>query len=132
MPPDASLMRMEIGPRMPIATTSAARCYFAALPENERKLLAVHLEQKYDERWSEMDELLKKAVIEYEESGFCISLGEWDRNINSVSVPIHLEDGSIMPLTCWAPSYLVTGEMLNDSIAHRLAILAGDIESLSV
>ncbi len=132
MPPEAWLLRMEVGVRMPITTTSAGRCYFAALPDNERELLRLSLEKKYAERWPDMDVSLQNAISEYEEKGFCISAGEWDRSINSASVPIHLEDGTIMTLTCSAPSYLVTAEMLNDSIAHRLAMLAGDIESLGV
>ena len=69
---------------------------------------------------------------DYKEHGFCLSIGEWDRNINSAGVPIHLQDGTIMALTCAAPSYLVPAEKLRGSIAHQLAMLAGDIESLGV
>lgn len=47
---------------------------------------------------------------DYKEHGFCLSIGEWDRNINSAGVPIHLQDGTIMALTCAAPSYLVPAE----------------------
>ncbi|MGP4843037.1 IclR family transcriptional regulator [Marinobacter sp. 1Y8] len=133
MPPEATLLRMEIGLRLPMATTSAGRAYCAAISESGRKILMDGMAKKYGpEAWPEKKEGLERAMEEYNTSGFCLSLGEWDRNINSAGVPVRLEDGTTMVLTCAAPSYLISGEKLRDSIAHQLAMLASDIESLGV
>ncbi|MAA65864.1 MAG: IclR family transcriptional regulator [Alteromonadaceae bacterium] len=133
MPPEATLLRMEIGLRLPMATTSAGRAYCAAISESGRKILMDGMAKKYGpDAWPEKKEGLERAMEEYKTSGFCLSLGEWDRNINSAGVPVRLEDGTTMVLTCAAPSYLISAEKLRDSIAHELAMLASDIESLGV
>ena len=41
-------------------------------------------------------------------------------------------DGSIMALTCGAPSFQLSEETLRGSLAHQLEMLARDIESLGV
>lgn len=132
LPPEASLLRMDIGLKLPMATTSAGRAYYCAISEKGRKVIDDAMEAKYGDAWPEKKEGLERAMEDYNKYGFCLSQGEWDRNINSAGVPIHLQDGTIMALTCAAPSYLVPGEKLRESIAHQLAMLASDIESLGV
>ncbi|MGO1693607.1 MAG: IclR family transcriptional regulator [Marinobacter sp.] len=133
LPPEASLLRMDIGVKLPMATTSAGRAYYCAISEKGRKVLDDAMALKYGpESWPEKKEGLERTMEDYKKYGFCLSLGEWDRNINSAGVPVHLQDGTIMTLTCASPSYLVPAEKLRDSIAHQLAMLASDIESLGV
>src|SRR5690554_3368195 len=133
MPPEASLLRMEIGLKLPMATTAAGRAYSSSLTEDGRRILMEALAEKYGpEGWPEKEKGLLQALEDYREYGFCLSLGEWDRNINAAGVPVRLEDGTTMALTCAAPSYLVSGDKLRSSIAHQLAMLASDIESLGI
>ncbi len=133
LPPKASLLRMDIGHKLPMATTSAGRAYYCSIAERGRKIIEDSMAEKYGPKsWPEKKEGLDRAMEEYKKHGFCLSLGEWDRNINSAGVPVHLQDGTTMALTCAAPSYLVPAEKLRNSIACQLAVLASDIESLGV
>lgn len=132
LPPEATLLRMDIGLKLPMSTTSAGRAYYCAVSDPARKLIDDAMAEKYCEKWPTIKEGLDQAMEDYREHGFCLSLGDWDRNINSAGVPIHLQDGTTMALTCAAPSYLVPGDKLRDSYAHQLAMLARDIESLGV
>jgi DNA-binding IclR family transcriptional regulator len=133
LPPDASLLRMDIGHKLPMATTSAGRAYYCSIAERGRKVIEDAMALKYGpEFWPEKKQGLDRAMEDYKQYGFCLSLGEWDRNINSAGVPVHLQDGTTMALTCAAPSYLVPAEKLRGSIAFQLAMLASDIESLGV
>ena len=132
LPPEASLLRMDIGLKLPMASTSAGRAYYCAVSDKARLVIDDAMAAKYGDAWPEKKQGLDQAMKDYKEHGFCLSIGEWDRNINSAGVPIHLQDGTIMALTCAAPSYLVPAEKLRGSIAHQLAMLAGDIESLGV
>ena len=125
-------LQMLQPPLHPLATTAAGRAYYCAIGDQDRALLDDALALKYGEDWPEKRQGLTQAIEDYRAHGFCLSLGEWDRNINSAGVPIHLQDGTIMALTCSAPSYLVPADRLRDTIAHQLAMLAGDIESLGV
>jgi len=132
LPPEASMLRMEIGLKLPIATTAAGRAYCAAINPEGRKLLMEAMAEKYGEVWPEKREGLERSMEDFKAHGFCLSLGEWDRNINAAGVPVRLQDGTTMALTCAAPSYLVSGDKLRSSVAHQLAMLGSDIESLGV
>lgn len=132
LPPDTSMLRMEVGLRMPLATSAAGRAYFAALSERDREMVRTTLAKKYQDDWPRFEKALDDATEQFQESGFCLALGDWDRNINAAAAPVFLQDGTIMALTCSAPSYLVNADMFRNSIAHQLAILASDIEYLGV
>ncbi|MBJ6136054.1 IclR family transcriptional regulator [Marinobacter litoralis] len=133
LPPEAPLLRMDTGIKLPMATTSAGRAYYCAITEKGRKVIDDAMALKYGpEVWPEKQEGLLKAMESYKQNGFCLSIGDWDRNINSAGVPIHLSDGTVMALTCAGPSYLVSEDQLLGSTAHQLAMLARDIESLGV
>ncbi|MNJ77262.1 hypothetical protein D3C77_747160 [compost metagenome] len=75
---------------------------------------------------------LLSSFAEFEQHGFCLSLGDWDRNVMAAGVPLRLADGSIMALTCGAPSFQLTEDTLRTSLARQLEMLARDIESLGV
>jgi len=130
LPPEASMLRMEIGLRMPIVTSAAGRAYLAAISEDERNHLMAALEKKYGEDWPELETSIQKSLEEYKQYGFCLSLGDWDRNVNAAGAPVFLADGTVMALTCSAPSFQVSADEMKNSIAHQLAMLASDIESL--
>ena len=130
--PEVASLRMEAGGRLPLITTAAGRAYLAATPENERADLIGEIAKKAGDEWPALEASLNESFREYEEFGFCLSLGEWDRNVNAAGVPIRLADGSIMALTCGAPSFQLPIDKLKDSLAHQLAMLARDIESLGV
>ncbi|TLX59022.1 IclR family transcriptional regulator [Stutzerimonas nosocomialis] len=131
-PAEVTSLRMDAGVRLPLATTAAGRAYLAATPEKEREHLMALLADKYEDGWDAMKASLESAFAEYERTGFCLSLGEWDRNVKAAGVPLRLSDGSIMSLTCGAPSFQLDEVTLKGSLAHQLEMLARDIESLGV
>lgn len=131
-PAEVSTLRMDAGVRLPLATTAAGRAFLAGTPEKERAHLMAALEAKYGDEWTTMEQSLGKSFAEFRQHGFCLSLGDWDRNVMAAGVPLHLADGSIMALTCGAPSFQLSEETLRGSLAHQLEMLARDIESLGV
>jgi DNA-binding IclR family transcriptional regulator len=131
-PADTTSLRMDVGVRLPLATTAAGRAYLAATPTKEREHLLAALAEKNSGDWPAMRESLEASFEEFNRTGFCMSLGDWDRNVNAAGVALHLQDGSIMVLTCGAPSFQLSEEKLKGSLAHELEMLARDIESLGV
>ncbi len=130
LPPDTSMLRMEVGLKLPIVSSAAGRAYLAGISEEERVHMMAALAKKHGEAWPELERSIQRSLEEYRQYGFCLSLGEWDRNVNAAGVPVFLADGTVMTLTCSAPSYLVSADDMKNSIAHQLAMLASDIESL--
>ena len=118
--------------RLPLATTAAGRAFLAATPEKEREHLLAALAAKYGDEWAPIEASLRSSFAEYERDGFCLSLGDWDRNVRAAGVPLRLADGSIMALTCGAPSFQLDESTLRSSLAQQLEMLARDIESLGV
>lgn len=131
MPPVNALLRVDLGLRLPLATTSAGRAFIAGHDRQGRDQLQAELADYYGvDKWKDKQAGLANALAMYDQKGFCLSLGEWDRNIVSAGVPIRLEDGTLMALTCAAPAYEIDAHRLRDTIAPRLAGLAGDIQAL--
>ena len=131
-PAEVTTLRMDAGVRLPLATTAAGRAFLAATPEKEREHLMAALASKYGDDWAAIEASLHSSFEEFVQHGFCLSLGDWDRNVMAAGVPLHLADGSIMALTCGAPSFQLSEETLKNSLAHQLEMLARDIESLGV
>ncbi|WP_373184497.1 IclR family transcriptional regulator [Halopseudomonas sp.] len=131
-PAETTSLRMDVGVRLPLGTTAAGRAYLAAMKEEERSHVIAALADRSPDTWPETAVRLEKAFEDYARHGFCLSLGDWDRNVNAAGVPLQLQDGTLMALTCGAPSYLVSEEKVQNQLAHQLAMLARDIERLGV
>ncbi|MEO4046922.1 IclR family transcriptional regulator [Pseudomonas sp. CAU 1711] len=129
-PAELTTLRMDAGVRLPLATTAAGRAYLAATPEQERGHLLDALATKHGDDWPPLLASLQASFHEYEEHGYCFSLGDWDRNVIAAGVPLRLADGNIMVLTCGAPSFQLSEQALKGGLAQQLAMLARDIESL--
>ncbi|GGO81886.1 transcriptional regulator [Marinobacterium nitratireducens] len=129
---EATMLRVEIGNRLPLATTAPGRAYLAALPEDDRNFLMRFLEEKAGDDWPQVRQGIEKAVRDYAEKGYCVALGDWDRSINSVAVPLHLHDGTLMALACGGPSYLVSQQMVEEQLCHQLVHLAREIQSIAL
>lgn len=60
----------------------------AATPERERNFLLDALKQKNPENWPAIKRSLERAFRDYQDYGYCLSLGEWHKEVNSVAVPL--------------------------------------------
>lgn len=128
----AQSLRMDVGSRLPMATSSAGRAYLAALGKEERDVLMAAIERKSGDTWPQIRDGIELAVTCYEEHGYCLSLGDWERSINAVAVPLRLQDGKIMCINCGGPSYLVTPDKVIESFAPQLLHAARELENAGV
>lgn len=112
-----------IGVRLPIATTSMGRAYLAAAGDAERDEVLEQVCQQDAEAWPRIRQGLEQARQEYAERGFCLSVGDWDKDIASVGVPFTAPDGTRMAFNCGGPAFVVSREMLENDIGPRLVAL---------
>lgn len=129
---EAQALRMEVGSRLPIATSAAGRAFIAGLQESERNHILADLERVGGERWPAWKEGIDRALEEFGDKGFCSSLGEWDKTINAVGVPLQLQDGRVLALNCGGPNYLLSAEDALTSLGPQLVHVAKDILSTGV
>ena len=121
---------IDIGSRVPAATTSLGRAYVAALPPPERKriLEAMRLARPAD--WAVNRKRFEQAFRDHEEHGFCLGLGDWRREINAVAAPLVLEDGSgPIVIGCSGAAFQLEPEMLRRDVGPRLLALLGNVRS---
>jgi DNA-binding IclR family transcriptional regulator len=120
----------EPGTRIPLATTSMGRALLCGLPENEREKLMDNIRQQDPASWPKHKTSIEQATREYQERGFCLSIGQWRSDVNAVAVPMMPIAGSRrLAFNCAAPSFVLRQHMLEDDIGPRLVNLVRTIEA---
>jgi len=124
----AVTLRLDLGSRLPIATTAMGRALLAALPEAERAHLMEAIRREDPVGWPRVRDGIEQAVADYRRQGFVTSMGDWQPDVNAVGVPLFPPDGSpIMAFNCGGPSYLLSPERLIEDLGPRLVVLARNV-----
>jgi DNA-binding IclR family transcriptional regulator len=124
------MLRLNLGSRIPIATTAMGRALIAGLPETERDWLMGYIKRQEGKRWPRVRVGIERAIGDVAARGFTLSLGEWERDINAVGVPLIASDGSgAFAFNCGAPAFQFTRERLESDIGPRLVNLVRNVEA---
>jgi len=123
------MLRLGLGSRIPIANTAMGRALIAGLPEAERDWLLGYMRRDAGKAWPKLRAGIERAVDDVAQRGFTIALGEWERDINAVGVPLIAPDGSgAFAFNCGAPAFQLTRERLESDIDPRLVNMARNVE----
>jgi DNA-binding IclR family transcriptional regulator len=123
-------VQLDVGSRIPIATTAMGRAYLWALGEEERNMLLRDLREHYGPRWAKMRDGVEQAGETMAKYGFVISAGEWHDDIAAVGVALKLNDGTgPYAFNCGAPAYRFTEDRLRNDIGPRLLTMVRNIEA---
>ena len=123
-------VQLDVGSRVPIATTAMGRAYIRALPDDDRAALLRELRDHYGNRWSKMRDGIERAGEMLARNGFTISAGEWQEDVHAVGVPLKLNDGTgPYAFNCGAPAFRFTEERLINDIGPRLVTMVRNIEA---
>ncbi|WP_457472102.1 IclR family transcriptional regulator [Pseudomonas sp. TE21394] len=120
-------MRRQIGSYLPMAQSSVGRACLAAMPENERDFLLEHVRQREADNWPALRKGLERAFRDYADYGYCLSIGEWHRDVNSVAVPLVHPQFGLLAFNCGGPSFQLPREKLEDDIGPRLINMVNNI-----
>ena len=123
-------VQLDVGSRIPIATTAMGRAYIWAVPDDERAALLRELREHYGSRWPRMREGIERAGEMVARHGFTISAGEWQDDVAAVGVALRLNDGTgPYAFNCGAPAFRFTEDRLRDDIGPRLVAMVRNIEA---
>jgi DNA-binding IclR family transcriptional regulator len=129
-PTSTVTLRLDVGSRVPIATTSMGRALLAALPESERRYLLNYIARREADGWPQLRARIERAIEEYATRGFTTSIGEWQKDVNAVGVALTPGDGSpILAFNCGGPSFLLPRERLESEVGPRLVNLVRNVEA---
>lgn len=121
---------LDVGSRVPIATSAMGRAYIWALPENEREILLRDIKDHVGSRWAKIREGIERAGETVEKYGFAMSAGEWHSDIHAVGVALKLNDGTgPYAFNCGAPAFKFTEERLKTDIGPRLVAMVRNIDA---
>ena len=127
---NAAAFVIDIGSRLPVATTSLGRAYVCALPPEQRRGLLDAIRAARPDEWSANKKRFEQAFSDYEEHGFCFGIGDWRREVNAVAVPLVPEDGSDpVVIGCSGPAFQLEPDHLTRDVGPRLLALVGNLRS---
>jgi len=122
-------LRLRAGSRIPILSSAMGRAYLTAIDSQERNELLAQLRHRAPDTYEQEYKRYLESLAEYNEHGFCLSIGDWQKDINGAAVPIR--SGSrreVYVLNLGGPAYLLPEKVLVNELAPRLVELAKTIE----
>lgn len=123
-------LRLFPGSRIPIMTSAMGRAYLAGLDPAERENLLNELKPEYGADWAQERKAVDRAIQEVEKHGFCVSAGEWKKEIRGVAAPIRTGDGQpIYAINLAGPAFLLPESRLRGELGERLAGIAREVEA---
>lgn len=124
-------LRIDVGARTRIANTAMGRALMCGLAEDERADLVAMIRKATPKgEWSKIKAGLDQGAVDYQEKGYCLSLGDWRENVNSIAVPLVQADRSVLAINCGGPSWQLSAEKLEQDIGPRLVEISRRLENL--
>lgn len=131
-PPEVKTFRHEVGDKVPMASSAVGRAYLAALPDDERAYFLSYIEKKTGEGWPAIKAGIDREVEHCRAEGYCTSYGEWDKDVNGISVPLVVGDGHIYTFNAGGPGYRLSEEYLSNEVAPQLKNMVRNIEAMII
>jgi DNA-binding IclR family transcriptional regulator len=124
-----AMLRLMQGSRLPIVSTAMGRALIAGMPESERNWLLGYIKRQEGKNWPKVKTIIERSIKDFETRGFTLSLGDWERDINAIGVPLTAADGSgVFAFNCGAPAFHFTRDKLENDIGPRLVNMVRNVE----
>ncbi|MFY9479884.1 MAG: IclR family transcriptional regulator [Aquabacterium sp.] len=123
---DAALtLSLDVGSRIPLATTAMGRAYLARCGEAERHEI-MERAREYDEyAWPNVRRGIERSTEEHRTLGVCCSFGDWQPDVNAIAVAFYArESRMLMSLNCGGPAFIVSREHLMDTVRPQMIRIA--------
>lgn len=119
--------RLDVGSRAPLETSALGRAYLACAEKDERDKLIESLQLLRGNEWGNVSKNLFFEMDRAASEGYCLSIGDFHKEINSLSVPFVSPQGEIMALNAGGAAYIFKEEILVEKVAPKLLEVANRI-----
>jgi DNA-binding IclR family transcriptional regulator len=127
----ALTLSLDVGSRIPLATTAMGRAYLALCAEGEREGLMERVREHDGAAWPRTREGIERSLAEYHELGCCTSFGDWQKDVNALAIAFRPPGGrSIMAINCGGPSFKLSREFLLEEVRPPLLVLANRLQGM--
>lgn len=126
----ALTLSLDVGSRIPLATTAMGRAYLAVVPDSERNDLMDRIRELDEIAWPKIRNGIDTALRQYREIGVCCSFGDWQKDVNAIAVGFRPGGGMpAMAINCGGPAFNLSKEFLLDKVRPRLVDLVRRLEA---
>lgn len=126
----ALTLSLDVGSRIPVATTAMGRAFLAACTERERAEALESIRRHDELAWPTIKQGIDNALVQYGELGCCCSFGDWQKDVNAIAVALQPGGGlPPMAINCGGPAFKLSPEYLLSEVRPRLIELVQRVES---
>ena len=131
--PGAVMLRIDVGHRNPIAPTAMGRALLSIMSGQERERCMAQVAREMDDsaEFARLSKAVENAVNDVAERGYCLSLGDWQTDVNAVGVPLVDYDQNVYSLICGGPAFKLSRAYLEDQCGPQLVALARKIPAIA-
>lgn len=126
----ALTLSLDVGSRIPLATSAIGRAYLAIVPERERNEIMERVQELDEFAWIAIRDGIEKSMDEYRQLGVTCSFGDWQKDVNGIAVAF--QPGGNLPamaINCGGPSFNLTKDFLLNEVRPRLIDTVRKLES---
>lgn len=115
-------LRLNIGSRMPLATSAMGRAYLAAAKPGARRGLEDRIRGLDPAGWPRIAQGIQQAVDDLAQHGCCASFGDWRSEVHAIAAPVRVGKGlPLMVLSAAGPRSMSPEVFLRDIRPQLLA-----------
>jgi DNA-binding IclR family transcriptional regulator len=128
--PSALTLSMDVGARIPLATSAIGRAYLAVIDEAERRAIMEQV-QAFDEgAWPKVRAGIERAVKDHAKLGVTCSFGDWQKDVNGIARAFQPGGGlPPMAISCGGPASSLSKDFLLEEVRPRLIALTQRLEA---
>ncbi len=117
----ALTLSLDVGSRIPLATTAMGRAYLAVLPETERAGLMEQIRAQDEANWPKIRAGIEANLAQYQRLGCCSSFGDWQRDVNAIAIAFRPPRGfTYLSINCGGPAFGLSSDFLLKEVRPRL------------
>lgn len=122
---------LDVGTRLPLATTAMGRAVLCAVSDAERDRLSRLLQAQDPPAWPTLRAGLARAAEMYARHGLVDSVSDWDKDIAAIGVPVDIGAGKEpFGLTIGGPASQLQGSLLYQELGDALKAAGAEISQV--
>ena len=127
--PGALTLSMDVGARIPLATSAIGRAYLAVIDDGERQEIMAQVQEQEPAAWNKLRVGVERAVKDHNKLGVTCSFGDWQKDVNGIARAFHAGGGlPAMAISCGGPASRVSKDFLLEKVRPRLLELTARLE----
>lgn len=126
----ALTLSLDVGSRIPVASSAIGRAWLAAIPERDRQDFMERVQELDEVAWPDIRDGIERALHEYDTLGVTCSFGDWQKDVNGIARAFQPGGGlPPMAINCGGPSFNLSKDFLLNEVRPRLIEMVSRLET---